>query len=214
MSTVSGGRIGRDGDKGALYEREAASGASAPEAASETPSLDVYVVVDMILAIAVVAIAFGAVAKFHVGKVGIGLAAYGAFVDITLLLLSLPGGLLEVHRLLGVLVLIAPLLPPHGVRQVRPEEEQEVEDGHQREEGADKLQADQAGDHLEPKNNHVGPGQPLDLDGDDEEQQDLHVRIENSKGEEQGKIKKVDAGVTGDEPVEDVEPDAQQVKRG
>lgn len=44
-----------------------------------------HVVVDVLGAVAVVAVALGAVAGFFVGVVGIGLAADGALVDIPLL---------------------------------------------------------------------------------------------------------------------------------
>ena len=42
------------------------------------------VIVDMVHAIAVIAVAFGAVTKFHVGMIRIGHAAHGTFVEITL----------------------------------------------------------------------------------------------------------------------------------
>ena len=47
------------------------------------------VVVDVIGTVAVIAVALGAVTKFLVGVVGVGLAADGALVDIALLLLGL-----------------------------------------------------------------------------------------------------------------------------
>ena len=66
--------------------------------------LDVNVVVDVLRTVAVIAVALGAVTKFLVGVVGVGLAADGALVDIALLLLGLLGGLLEVDGLAGGLV--------------------------------------------------------------------------------------------------------------
>ena len=70
--------------------------------------LYVNVVVDVLRTVAVIAVALGAVTKFLVGVVGVGLAADSALVDIALLLLGLLGGLLEVDGLAGGLVLTRP----------------------------------------------------------------------------------------------------------
>jgi len=56
-------------------------------------------IIDMVHAVAVVTVTLGTVAELHIGIVGIGLAAYSAFVDITLFLIGCFGGLLEIHRL-------------------------------------------------------------------------------------------------------------------
>ena len=47
---------------------------------------DVNMVADMLGAVAVIAAAFGAVAEFQIGVIRVGLAAYGAFVVVTLVL--------------------------------------------------------------------------------------------------------------------------------
>ena len=52
-----------------------------------------HMVVDMLHAIAVIAVAFGAVAELHVGVVGVGDAAYGAFAEVALALLDVLLGL-------------------------------------------------------------------------------------------------------------------------
>ena len=57
--------------------------------------LYVNVVVDVLGTVAVIAVALGAVTKFLVGVVGVGLAADGALVDIALLLLGLLGAFLK-----------------------------------------------------------------------------------------------------------------------
>ena len=50
--------------------------------------LNMRMIVDMLLAITVIAVTLGAVAKLHVGVVGIGLAADSAFVNVALLLVG------------------------------------------------------------------------------------------------------------------------------
>ena len=87
------------------------------------------VVVDMLHTIAIIAVAFGAVAKLHIGIVGVGLAANGALVDIAFFLIGGLGGLFKVYRLGGMLVLKAPLAVAQGLGEIPPEEKQKVEDG-------------------------------------------------------------------------------------
>src|SRR5699024_7668728 len=82
--------------------------------------LDVHVVVDVLGAVAVVAVALGAVAELLVGVVGVGLAADGALVDVALLLLGFLGCLLEVDRLAGGAV----LHPAEELEEVVPEEDE------------------------------------------------------------------------------------------
>ena len=62
-------------------------------------------VVDMLHAIAVIAVAFGAVAELHVGVVGVGDAADGAFMKISLFFFYIPRGLFKIDGLAGMLVL-------------------------------------------------------------------------------------------------------------
>ena len=188
---------------------EAAPG---PFCTFEALLLDVHVVVDVLLAIAVIAVALGAVAEDHVGVVGVGLAADGALVDIALLGVGVLGSSLEVDGLLGMLVLEAALAVADGLSKIAPEEDEEVEDGHDREEGADDIPAQQSGNDLPGEESSVDPGQPLDLDGEDEEQKDLHVRVEGGKGEEEGHVDVVHGGIAGDEAKDDVEHYADQVK--
>ena len=56
-------------------------------------------VVDMLHAVAVVAVAFGTVAELHVGVVRVGDAAHGAFVEIALPVLDFLLSLFEVDGL-------------------------------------------------------------------------------------------------------------------
>ena len=84
-------------------------------------------VIDVLHAVAVVAVALGAVTEFLVGVVGVGLAADGALVDIALLLLGLLGGLLEVDGLAGGLVFD----PAEELEEIVPEEDKVVQNGNQ-----------------------------------------------------------------------------------
>ena len=66
-----------------------------------------FVVVDMLHTITVVAIALGTVAEFQVRVLGVCFATNSTFVDVTFLLISGFGSFLKIHRLLGVLMLEA-----------------------------------------------------------------------------------------------------------
>ena len=77
----------------------AQKGAPGPSVRGRPPSLDVHMVVDMLHAVAVVAVAFGAVAELHVGVVRVGDAAHGALVEIALPVLDFLLSLFEVDGL-------------------------------------------------------------------------------------------------------------------
>ena len=148
-----------------------------------------HVVEDMVLAETVVSGAAGAVAEFQIGVVGVRAAADAALVPVALLgflfLLLFHSGL-ELDGLVGILV--AGHAPPgaEGLRQVRPEEHQEVQKGNDGNEGADKVQPQQGTQNVHGKEHRVQNGQPLHLDGNDEKQQHLGVRVQSGKGQEHG----------------------------
>ena len=177
-----------------------------------------HVVVDMLGAVAVVAVALGAVAERLVGIIGVGLAADGAFVEIALLLMGLPGGLLEVHRLAGVAV---PGASQHA-HEVRPEEEHIVENGHQGHQSHGEIAAYQHARHGQGQKAQVQPGQPFGLDRDDEVDQKGRVRIKGGEGQEEGHVQVVHIGglipavahQTHDQAVHDGKDDAQKVVYG
>ena len=147
-----------------------------------------HVVVDMLHAIAVIAVAFGAVAELHVGVVGVGDAADGAFVEVALALLDV---------LLGLFELDGPVVGPVGCpfpaaaqhpRQVLPEEDQVVQNGDHRQQRPGPGPGEQVADDVIPEQRYVKPGQPLHLQGKDAIQQHLHVRVQSGEGEEQGHV--------------------------
>ena len=111
-------------------------------------------------------------------------------MDVALLLLGFLGCLLEVDRLAGGAV----LHPAEELEEVVPEEDEVVEDGHQGEHHAGQggearsKDAEQAAQDAPGEQGRVNPRQPLDLDGDDEEQQHPHVGVQGGEGEEQGHV--------------------------
>ena len=154
-------------------------------------SLNMDVIVDMLRAVAVVAVALGAVAELFVGIVGIGLSAYRALVDIAAGLLGVLGGLLEIHRLPGSPVGGLPFDPAQAGHQIVPEEDQIVQDGHDGGHHAYQRKDTHGKGHDQTFQNGVGkqsriqPGQPLDLDGNDKEEKHLQIRIQRGKGEKE-----------------------------
>ena len=164
--------------------------------------LDVDVVVDVIGTVAVVAVALGAVAELHLRVGQVRLAADGALVQGRF---GLRLGVVEVHDLgaassVGTAeirvfmpglvggVLGAALPVGHLPANVRGEEEQIVQDGHDGDEGIEEMPSQEQAEDLIGEERRVEPGQPLDLHGNDEEEQDLQVREEGGKGEEHGHI--------------------------
>jgi len=101
------------------------------------------VVVDVVGAVAVVAAAFGAVAELHAGVVLIGDAADGALMQISPPFPQLLLGLFEVDGLGGG--------PPFGlgeeILEVRPEEDEVVQNRHHRQQRGDAGRHRQHGDH-------------------------------------------------------------------
>ena len=166
---------------------------------------------DMILAEAMIPGAFAAITELQIGVVGVGAAADGALVVVALLLLLLAHGLAEVHRLAGVEVLPDAQEP----LDLRPDKDQEVQQRSNGKDNADPVAYGQGGDHNKGIVDAVNDGQPLHLDGDDEEQHHLHIREENGEGQEQGQIDEMRSGQSetvfpGDETGNDGADDGEQ----
>ena len=180
-------------------------------------------VVDVVHAVAVVAVALGAVAELHVGVVGVGDAADGALVEVALLLLHVPGGLFEVDGLPGGLM----LHPEDQGGEVGPEEEDIVHQGGQ--DGGQAHRENQGqhrsggADDLPGHEEDVQQGQPLGLDGDDEVKPHGDVRVEGGEGQEEGEVHIVHGGhgepsqaaeEVGHEAEHNIQQDAAEVKEG
>ena len=152
----------------------------------------------------------------------VGLAADGAAVEVVLLGLGL--GVVEVDHLgapvlpvvgpLGGLPLGLPLGGGEHVADVRGEEEQVVQHGHDGDQSQQELTVSQVLDHSQGEVGGVKPGQPLGLDGDDEEEQELQVGVQGGKGEEHGHVYIVHGGSAHQEADEDVQQNAEEVKDG
>ena len=138
----------------------------------------------MVLAEAAVPGALAAIAELQVGIVRVRAAADGALVVIAPLLLLLADGLFEVHRL-GVMAIF--LLPDKGVNS-GPDEHQEVQQRHHRQNGAQPAAGQQGLDDADDEHRNIQPGQPLDLHRDEEEQQQPGVREQEGEGQEHGQV--------------------------
>ena len=139
-----------------------------------------YVVVYMFAAEAVVAFTAGAVTKLKIRIVHIGLAADCALmiIELTLLLVSDAGRLLaEVDGALA-------LFPGQKSLQVIAAENEEVEQGHQRQE----IYREGIAQHADNKEHRVNKSEKLHAHRDNEHEQHLHIRIHRREGEEHRKI--------------------------
>ena len=170
------------------------------------------VVVDVIHTVAVIAVTLGAIAELHIRVLRICFAADGALMNISFFFVSCFGGLLKIHRLLGMLVLKPALPIAKGLHKIRPEEDEEIENGHKRQEGADPIPGQQTGDNVQSKEGGVDPGQPLDLYRKNIKQQYLHIWVKNGEGKEQGEVDIVHGGVSRNQAVDDIKHYAAQVE--
>ena len=137
--------------------------------------------VDVILAEAMVTDAFGAVAELKVRVVRIRAAADRTFVPIK------AGGLFAADLLRRPLEVdggIALFENPEHAEQIISAEEEEVQNGHHR----DQVCRERQGKDTEEEEHGVHQSKPLHLDRDNEEQQHLHIREEGGKGKEHGEI--------------------------
>lgn len=169
-------------------------------------------VIDVLLAVAIRAVALGAVTELHVGVIGVGLAADGAFVEIALLLIDRFGSLFEVDGLGGMPVLVALLAVIEGICKLDPEEDEKVKDGHQREKSPQPEACPETLDDVPDKESGIDPGQPLYLHRQDHHEQDLHIGEKNSKREQHGQIHIMDRGDAENQPVDDIQKHTKKIE--
>lgn len=125
---------------------------------------EVLVVEDVVLAEAVIAGTAGAVPELQVGVVGVGAAADLAFVAVTLfrfLFQLLADGGFEVDGLMGGLVPGSSPAVGDLVGNVGPEEHEEIQKSHHRQQRTQEIQLDQVLDHNDGKDHAVQQGQPI-----------------------------------------------------
>ena len=137
-------------------------------------------VVDVILAEAVVAGAAGAIPEFQVWIVRIRPAADRTFMRVEPVLLLAPdprGGAAEVHR-------ARRRTARNGAQELAAAEHEEVQHRHDREQ----VYRERGRDHAHDKESGVHQRKPFHLDGKDEEQQHLHIREHRREGKEHGQI--------------------------
>ena len=177
--------------------------------------LYVTVIVDMVHAVAVVAIAFGAVTKFHVWMICIGHAAYGAFVEITLSGLNILLCLFEVDGLGAVPMGEALLLALYTAEQFLAKEQEVVQNSKNGQQG--KLPV--AGAHVIAdvigEESGIQPGQPLDFERNQTVKKNAGIRIKGGEGEEHGHIDIVHTyGSVGNQSVKNVKYHTQYIEQG
>ena len=168
-----------------------------------------HVVEDMLLAVAVVARALGAVAELHVGVVRVCLAADAALVGVALLPLLLPDRFAELDRLGSAVGLDLVGLPlEHGG-----EEHEQVQQGHDGHEGHPPQPEHGVADHADGVERRLEPGHPFHFDGDDVVDPDHGVGVVQGVGE---KERGVDVGGPVDrhgDPVDQIGQDRGQSRQ-
>ena len=137
-----------------------------------------------------VACALAAIAELKLGIRHIGAAAYGTFMTkalrlllILLLTLLIAHGVVEVR---GLLALVA--LKLEKARKLRPEEDDEVEKRHDRQNGIIADTCGNVAENVEEEVEYIEIGEPLHANRNDEHEEYLCIRIEQGKGHEHGKV--------------------------
>ena len=149
-----------------------------------------HVAENMVGAVAVIARAAGAVTELQFRMIRIGSAADAALMMIAPLRLLLHMALRfsGAAAILLCLRRMAITLPLHTALEVGGKEHKEVQQCHHGHQRLHNVTCQQARHHTEGKHRRIHIRQPLDLDGDDVEQQYLHLGIEHGEGKEHGHI--------------------------
>ena len=138
----------------------------------------------MIRTIFIIALTFGAVTKFLVGVVGVGLAADGALVVVALFLLLLLYRLLVLHGLGVVLRLGA----GGQIVYLRPDEHGKVQQRYYRQHHARPVVLADGADDVKGEQRAVQIGQPLHFHRQEEHEKHRGVREQHGEGEEHGQV--------------------------
>ena len=149
------------------------------------------VVEDVVGAVAVIARTAGTVPEFQVRIIRVRPAAHLAAVTVAPLFLPallLAHGGAELDGLMGALVSGPPPGEAQEIHQVRPEENDKVENSNQWHQRTDEIAQVEGLEKFPGKQRHIRPGQPLGLEGNNEVEEDLRVRVKHRKGQEYGEI--------------------------
>ena len=164
--------VSRTADRGGFSGR--------PVAAAGHSLREMNMVIDMVLAEAVVALAAGAVPELQFGMIRVRPAADRALVIIQLLLLLAADPLgfpAEVHRVFAA-------SPGALAPQLSPAENEEIQHRHYRQQ----VQWERRGNHSHHKQRRVQNGQILDFNRYAVKQQYLHVGKQRREGEKHGQV--------------------------
>lgn len=152
---------------------------------------EVNVIIDVILAEAVVALAAGAVTELKIGVIGIGTSAYGALTGVTLVLcfgVSLLCGLVEVDHIGAALIAVLASYRRYCIYKHITAEDKVVEYCCKRYKCKENLTCYKSGDDGNDKQSSIKIRQPLYFYGDNKEKQYAAFREESCKYEEHGEI--------------------------
>ena len=164
-----------------------------------TRQLDVFVITDMILAIAIIAVTPGAIAEFQLRVGNIRSAANSAAVVVRRFrgcycgLIGPGGGEGDNGRLLFGGLLLFPLKQPgcvdpprHGeyICHILAEEQEVVQQGHQREQTVRKSSGDNGIiDYIEKSDSQINQGKDPSLYRDDKQKQELCTGVQGGVGD-------------------------------
>ncbi len=176
----------------------------------EFSSLDMNMTGNVVHAVAVIAVALGAVAEFHVGVVRIGYTTHGTFVEVSFGLLRFFLCFFEVDCL-GV---GAVLHTAEQAGEIAGKEQEVVGDGQQRDQCVQEIAGKHVTDNRPGEECRIQPGQPLDLDGDDKENQKLCVGVQGGKGEEHGQVHIAHGGIAGQKAQKHIQNHAYKIEQG
>lgn len=149
-----------------------------------------HVIVDVVFAVTIISIAFRTVPEFHIRIVCVCFAADRAFMQISFVFFGCFGGRTEMD---GFRRPATKGVTCH-LDQVSSKEQEIIQHCNDRDQLIDSRGET---DDVKQEISRVQPGQPLDLDGDDEKEQDLHVWVKRGEREEHGKIQIMGAEADG-----------------
>ncbi len=167
------------------------------------------VIENVVGAEAMVACALAAIAELKLGIRHVGAAAHGALMAealrlLLILLLTLLGahGVVEVR---GLLALVA--LKLEKARKLRPEEDDEVEKRHDRQNGIIADACGNVAENVEEEVEYIEIGEPLHANRNDEHEEHLRIGIEQGESHEHGEVDIICA-IDGDAVTRDEADDA------